>query len=97
MFSVGDAVGHISASSLRRADNLHDLAFVYAEVASDGVLTLDLGQLALSSAVSFKELSLFGVAKDHVFGHKLVTGDVHEELFPHEYFEVVWCVILERL
>lgn len=56
--SVGESVSDISAGSLTGSDYLHDLATLYAIVASDGVFDLNLGQLSLFHAVLSKELIL---------------------------------------
>ena len=45
--SVGNTIGHVSTSCLRRSHNFHDLTLANTEIASYGVLALNLGQLAL--------------------------------------------------
>lgn len=47
--------------------------------------------------LSFEQICLFCVAEDHVFGHQIVVGNIHEQFFLHEHLNIEWVLILKFL
>ena len=56
--SVGNTIGDVSASCLRRSHNFHDLTLANTEIASYGVLALNLRQLTLLGSTIEKYLGV---------------------------------------
>ena len=95
--SVGDPVSDISASCLRRSDDLHNLALADAEVPCDRVIALYLGELVLSGTIALEKFGFFSVRQHLVLRYKLMVSNVDEKLLLLENFKVVRGVAGKRL
>lgn len=84
MSSHTQPVTRVPTSRLTLSDDLDDLATLHAEVAGDGILLQDTGQLGFLKAVALEQGDLLVPTKDDVARDELVLGYVDEQILLEE-------------
>ena len=82
-------VGNVSASRLGGADDLHHLASLQAKIPRHGIATLDSHQLVVLQLVPQQQLLLLLLGHHNMLRHKLMLGDVDQQLGLEELLEDV--------
>ena len=89
MASHNESIGNISASCLRRPNDLHHLPPLEAEVPGNRVPTLDPHQLVVLQLVPQQQLLLLLLRHHYVLWHQLVLRNVDQQLGLEKLFENV--------
>ena len=81
-----DSIRDVSACSLTRSCNFHDLSSLNAEVFGNSVFALDLWQLVLLDSVLLQQLIFLLFVQQFVLRDQMMVRNIHLNIVKRNYF-----------